>query len=284
MFLQRKVGMCMSRIKLSMASLLVGVVINVALVLGASPVWAVITSSTPSNGSTLAGDNQTFAWTGTGITEYWLYVGTSPGGQDILDSGSLGTSLSTTVNGLPTNGNTVYVRLWHLEGGVWLLTDFTYTAFTPSGSGPSALPPWSQTLPGADRFALVMGGEAVWDKETNLVWERSPDTGTMLWASAMSHCAHRRVAGRLGWSLPTVEELGSLADPSRANPALSAGHPFQNVQSFNYWSATTDEVSPATAFILVFGNDGSTKAWPNGQVSNSDKNIVPFHAWCVRGG
>jgi hypothetical protein len=40
----------------------------------------------------------------------------------------------------------------------------------------SRIPPtWSQTLPTADRFVLVMGGAGVLDKETGLVWEQSPD-------------------------------------------------------------------------------------------------------------
>src|SRR3954467_14198402 len=33
-------------------------------------------------------------------------------------------------------------------------------------------PAWSQTLPAAERFQLVLGGAGVLDKETGLVWEK----------------------------------------------------------------------------------------------------------------
>ena len=41
------------------------------------------------------------------------------------------------------------------------------------------IPPiWSQKIAGSKRFELVMGGAAVLDKETGLVWEQSPNTST----------------------------------------------------------------------------------------------------------
>ena len=94
---------------------------------GSSPT---ITSPTP--GSTLAGSTATFVWedNGTPVTEWWLYVGSQVGSADILDSGSLGLNLSTFVVGLPTNGEVVHVRLWYAVGGVWLFTDFQFTAAT----------------------------------------------------------------------------------------------------------------------------------------------------------
>ena len=98
-----------------------------------------VTSITPPDGSTLTGASQVFAWTGT-FLEYWMYVGTSVGATDIYNSGSLGTATSTTVNGLPTDGSTVYVRLWDREAAGWGFTDFTYTAFTAGGSGRAGNP------------------------------------------------------------------------------------------------------------------------------------------------
>jgi hypothetical protein len=269
----------MYRIKPSVMSILAVVALSVAV--GGGTANAAITSIDPPNGSTLTGASQTFSWTGTGITEWWLYVGTTKGARDILNSGSLGTALSTTVNGLPTDGSTIYVRLWHKEGS-WLFTDYTYTAFTTGSGGLSAFPPWSQNIPGAERFVLVLGttanpdGEAVLDKETGLVWERSPDTGIRNWIDAISHCAVREVGGRKGWELPLRNQLASLVDSSNSNPALPTGHPFLTVQSETfYWAATADAGNPAGAWIVRFDSGG---------VSVFPKDVGIEHAWCVRGG
>jgi hypothetical protein len=56
-------------------------------------------------------------------------------------------------------------------------------------------PAWSQILPAADRFQLVMGGVAVYDKETGLVWDQSPETGVRSWSVGLGHCYTRLVGG-----------------------------------------------------------------------------------------
>ena len=97
-----------------------------------SPIKAVITSPTP--GSTLPGSTVTFQWNaGFHAQGYHLNVGSFVGGSQYLNSGTipLGTQ-SRTVTGLPTNGSTVYVRLFTQMNGSWQSNDYTYTA----GSGP----------------------------------------------------------------------------------------------------------------------------------------------------
>ena len=70
----------------------------------------------------------TFTWSkGCQATDYWLSVGTTPGGTDLYHQ-SQGSSLSGTVGGLPTAGQPVYVRLWSLISGAWQFNDYTYTA------------------------------------------------------------------------------------------------------------------------------------------------------------
>jgi hypothetical protein len=85
-----------------------------------------ITSPLP--GSTLTSSSATFQWiSGTGVTEYFFYVGTSFGASDLYAQ-SQGLNLSVTVNGLPVNGSTLYVRLWWNTSAGWQYTDYTYTA------------------------------------------------------------------------------------------------------------------------------------------------------------
>jgi serine protease len=89
-------------------------------------VKAAISSPTP--GSTFSSSSVTFSWTsGTGVSQYFLYVGNSVGGNEIYGQ-SQGTNRSVTVSGIPTDGRTIYVRLWSLLSTGWQFTDYTYRA------------------------------------------------------------------------------------------------------------------------------------------------------------
>jgi uncharacterized repeat protein (TIGR03803 family) len=85
---------------------------------------------TPAPGSRLTGSTVLFEWTtGIATTAYGLSVGTTVGGWELFDKEE-GTALSNTVTGLPTDGTTVYVRLWSLTNGAWRFNDYTYLAAT----------------------------------------------------------------------------------------------------------------------------------------------------------
>jgi hypothetical protein len=117
------------------------------------------------------------------------------------------------------------------------------------------------------------GSNAVLDRETGLVWERSPITSIINWAAAQLHCNALAIGDRIGWRLPTLQELASLVDRSQSFPALPPGHPFNNVQFSDYWSATTS----------TFGSFAWVVAFNNGDVSTFAKGGSIF-VWCVRGG
>ena len=138
---------------------------------------------------------------------------------------------------------------------------------------------WNKNLPAAQRFAVLasFANAAVLDKETGLVWEQSPATTTRTWFDARGgQCTARETGGRKGWRLPSVHELASLVDPSvpPPGPTLPPDHPFTNVQSADYWSATTFASFPDGAWLVFFsnGNVDLNNKTHNGQV------------WCVRGG
>ena len=79
----------------------------------------------------MASNSQTFTWSaGTGATAYSLWVGTTGVGSNNLYVSGSTTSLSETVNNLPTNGGTVYVRLYTIFSGGSAHVDYTYTATT----------------------------------------------------------------------------------------------------------------------------------------------------------
>jgi len=136
--------------------------------------------------------------------------------------------------------------------------------------------PWDKKIAGKGRFQVLnqFGGDAVLDKETGRVWEKQPSTGGNTWLNRLTRCYNLEVGGRKGWRVPTIEELASLVDTSQANPSLPLGHPFINVQSSDYWSATT--LAGSTSDAWVVGLDV-------GNVFASGKANVKF-VWCVRGG
>ena len=106
--------------------------------------------------------------------------------------------------------------------GTLALTN-TLTHAQTTANGPYyATPSWDQTLPSATRFIVLsnFGGQAVLDRETGLVWERSPDTTELNWILASSSCNKRAIGGRKGWRLPGIQELASLIDPSVPSPAV----------------------------------------------------------------
>ena len=126
---------------------------------------ATMTSPVPS--TTLSGATITFTWTNTGASQYALDVGTSVGGTSIT-SGSVGAVTSKTVNGIPVDGSTIYVRLSTNIAGVWQFFDYTYTAFTtvtkatmtspvPSTTLSGAAVTFTWTSTGASQYALDVG-------------------------------------------------------------------------------------------------------------------------------
>ena len=90
--------------------------------------------SSPAPGTTLPGASATFSWSPvSGALEYFLYVGTSAGSNNLVGR-SVGTSTSASVTNLPTSGGTVYVRLWTRFSTGWQYRDATYTAATGGGT------------------------------------------------------------------------------------------------------------------------------------------------------
>jgi hypothetical protein len=145
-------------------------------------------------------------------------------------------------------------------------------------------PSWDLTLActattACPRFLVLsnFASAAVLDRETGLVWERSPDTTPTNWNLARFACAGKNVGSRKGWRLPSFAELATLVDPSVAfpGPTLPPGHPFTNVQSFWYWAATTDGFNPGLAWGVYFAA---------GDVFSFGKHDPDVFVWCVRGG
>src|SRR5262249_50627524 len=159
-------------------------------------------------------------------------------------------------------------------GTLGLTTVFAH-AQTVSNGPYYATPSWDQKLQcdtqtTCPRFIVLanwadvfhpLGGAAVLDRETGLVWYRAPHlSGLTTWANASVGCLDFRLGGRMGWNLPTIQELSSLVDNSVPGPApaLPPGHPFEITEPSAYWSATTRAGEPDQAWgVSTFVGGGA---------------------------
>src|SRR5215475_4960785 len=120
-----------------------------------------------------------------------------------------------------------------------------------------ATPSWDQKLPcdtpaTCPRFVVLSNwdSEAVLDRETGLVWQRSPDlVGNQY--SAQDGCRVFAIAGRYGWRLPKLHELMGLVDPDSrvlGFTHLPPGHPFLGLALASggkrLWSAEQTQSQP----------------------------------------
>ena len=115
--------------------------------------------TSPAPGSVLGTTNVVFSWTsGTGVTEYDLYLGTTGVGSVNLYNSAGVTTTSVTVPTLPSKGATVYARLYYQIKGAWQFTDYTYTE---SPSPPVLTTPTPGSILGTTNivFSWTPGGE-----------------------------------------------------------------------------------------------------------------------------
>ena len=124
----------------------------------------------PLQGSTLAASAQTFTWLPiSGATGYSLWLGsTGVGSNNLFD---LHTTADTITTGnLPTNGETIYARLFTNINGSWAYNDYTFTAASSamlsSPAAGSTLLASGQTfnwtpISGATGYSLWLGSTGV---------------------------------------------------------------------------------------------------------------------------
>ena len=161
---------------------------------------------------------------------------------------------------------------------------------------------WSRILPAAERWELVMGGAAVLDHETGLVWEKAPDTrpvvhwydavrayeepGTSISATYAPGCPRRTTGGRRGWRVPSLEELSSLVDASMTSPALPVGHPFVGIRitpTDRYWTSSDWDDASSYAYTVGFATGQSFPNYTAPTGNNAKGGGAPSYCWCVRG-
>ncbi len=131
-----------------------------------------------------------------------------------------------------------------------------------------------------ERFTVLAAyhGEAVLDRTTQLIWERSPLPMAVTWTTAINRCTLKTVGSHGGWRLPTFLELMTLVEPrpqqASTVPALPPSHPFLGVKAAAYWTTDTPASESAQAYAVDF---------LLADVATRQKNQA-YPLWCVRGG
>jgi len=119
---------------------------------------------------------------------------------------------------------------------------------------------------------IINGNGTVTNTSTNLIWQQKTG-GYMNWKDSLEYCENLSLAGYNDWRLPNINELQSMADYYKYNPAISEYY-FSDTQSEPYWSSTTDVGSTGNAWSLFF-RDGSVSY--NNKTDN-------YYVRCVSGG
>jgi hypothetical protein len=203
----------------------------------------------PTSGAQLQGLPQTFTWTAaSAASHYYLYVGTSPGSQDVVDTGELpGSQLSFTAPYLPA-GTTLYARIWSKLLGSW--RPGGDVAFTVTGA--PSLATLTQPTDGAQLSGLPQ----------NFTWDKIPAAANYYLYIGTSPGARN------------VVDTGELP-PSQSSftaPVLPAGVPLYAklwTKTAGAWRAAEEVAftvtNPPPVATLTYPTEGSelTSPWEN---------------------
>jgi uncharacterized repeat protein (TIGR03803 family) len=175
--------------------------------------------TSPAPGTTLPGASVTFIWTaGDGPEYYQLRIGTGGAGSaNLYNSGAI-RATQAAVSGLPTDGITVYVRLYSETANSWQYIDYTYTEASPMPQVESILYTFTGNGPGTADGWSPSGG-LVMDSLGNLYGTTvngggSEDSGTVF---KISPSGQETILHSFGASTDGVSPYGGLVMDAQGN-------------------------------------------------------------------
>jgi hypothetical protein len=237
----------------------------------------------PGNGASDADLNQPFTWTTiAGAQAYYLYVGTTAGARNLIDTGELSQTSYLALETLPA-AQTLYARIWARVGGIWRYSDSTFTSLplaavllTPVDGGTAedrTQPATWASLPGAELYRLtigeVPGGDAFMDtgdiQATTASIVGLP-TGQLLYARLFTRTAGNwRYTDSTFTAAPVAPEFVS---PSDGSTGIDPNQAFTwttsvGAQAYRLYLGT----SPGGNDLLDSGEVGITSYQPSGLVA-----------------
>ena len=94
----------------------------------------------------------------------------------------------------------------------------------------------------------VDGDVIVTDTKIGLIWQKNYEA-YKTWQEALSYCETLTYAGYSGWRLPNKNELASLVNYEKYDPASD----FPDMPSQDFWSSSTRSDHTDTAWYVYFG-------------------------------
>ena len=136
----------------------------------------------------------------------------------------------------------------------------TFSPASNSGARAAASAPASRfTKLGANGEELDADADdhvAVRDNVHGLIWAAAEiGSNELKWAAAKKACEESMLLGFKDWRLPTIDELCTLVDRTRHEPAIDKRY-FPSCRSAWYWSASPCAWAPGSGAWLVHFNGG----------------------------
>ena len=141
------------------------------ITVGEPPATPLAQFITPVNGATDVNATQPIQWTAVdGAQAYYLYVGTSVGAKDLVNTGEVQTTTYSAAGLLPA-GQLLYARIWTKESSIWRYSDITFTVSSggttlratviapvngATGVNPAGTIQWT-SVPNAQKYYVYVG-------------------------------------------------------------------------------------------------------------------------------
>ena len=121
------------------------------------------------------------------------------------------------------------------------------------------------------RFEADAVNDTVTDHKTGLMWQQADDKTGRTFSQAKTYCKDLVLGGYDDWGLPRIDELVTIADYVRYQPAID---PVFNCASYYYWSSSIGAGNPNVAWGVAFGTGAAYWFYLDSQ----------YYVRCVRGG
>ena len=103
----------------------------------------------------------------------------------------------------------------------------------------------------------------VLDTQTNLMWIQKAISDTT-WSDALQGCYSNKTEDYKDWRLPNVNELQTIIDYSKSNPAIDTDYFINfNHSDGDLWTSTIYPWDSAYSICIRFYNDGAIRTCEN---------------------